>query len=375
MDDTHISSAALYEYRIPFTRPFVTAGQTFRERQGLIVELRSTAGMAGVGEIAPLPGFNRESLSEARSSAKPLLARLSDKPIPISPADMSDWWQTMPSLPLPPSVEFGIECALIDLASKHAHLPAARWLNARAGETVAVNAVISGSDAEIAASAKTKLSQGFRTFKLKIGGNTRAEDIRRIEMLRTTIGVAAEIRLDANGAYAFDDALALLPRVAQLRIEYAEEPLRDFNWNNLLMLKAAGSVPIALDESLSRVLESPHSISPRAFDVAIIKAPMIGGPTRCLERIRRLQQSGINCVVTSALDTAVGVSAALHLAAAAQLGNTACGLDTLDLLAHPLADHALVIKQGAMRLPASPGFAVALTAESMSCMTKVSNAD
>lgn len=374
MDHTRISSAQLYEYRIPFTRPFVTSGQTFRERQGLIAVLQSSEGETGLGEIAPLPGFNRENLNDARSVTESLLPRLPDQPIPTSPAEISDWWQAIHSSPLPPSVEFGIECAMIDLASQRAHRPAARWLNARSGETAVVNAVISGSDAEIAASAKTKLAQGYRTFKLKIGSNTMAEDIRRIELLRTTIGPAATIRLDANGAYTFDDALALLPRVAQLRIEYVEEPLRDLSWNKLLMLKAAGSVSIALDESLSLMLESQHSNSLRAFDVAIIKAPVIGGPTRCLDLIRRLRQNGIDCVMTSALDTAVGVSAALHLAAAAQLGDTACGLDTLDLLARPLPDHALVIDQGAIRLPASPGLAVVLTADSMSRLTRISDA-
>jgi len=371
MDHTRITDAALYQYRIPFTRHFVTAGQTFRERRGMIVVLQSSDGETGLGEIAPLPGFNREDLDEARSAAEFLLARLPDKPIPTSLATMSDWWQTIHASPLPPSVEFGIECALIDLASQRAHLPAARWLNARADTAVAVNAVISGSDSELAALAKTKVSQGYRTFKLKIGSNTMAEDIRRVELLRATIGAAATIRLDANGAYSFDDALALLPRLAQLRVEYVEEPLRDFSWDKLSMLKAASSVPIALDEALPQFLELPPSNSPRAFDVAIIKAPVIGGPTRCLELIRRLRRSGIDCVVTSALDTAVGISAALHLAAAAQLSNTACGLDTLDLLAHPLADHALAIENGTMRLPASPGFAVALTADSISRLTRI----
>lgn len=336
--------------------------------------LQSTDGETGLGEIAPLPGFNREDLNDARSETESLLPRLPGKPIPTSPAEISDWWQAIHPSPLPPSIEFGIECALIDLASRRAHLPAARWLNERSNEAAAVNAVISGSDAEIVASAKTKLSQGYQTFKLKIGSNTMAEDLRRIELLRATIGPAATIRLDANGAYTFDDALTLLPRVAQLRIEYVEEPLRDFTWNKLLMLKAACPLPIALDESLSQFLDLSASSGPRGFDVAIIKAPVIGSPTRCLELIQRLRRNGIDCVMTSALDTAVGVSAALHLAAAAQLGNTACGLDTLDLLAHPLADHALAIEDGTMRLPTSPGFAIALTADSMSCLTRISDA-
>lgn len=373
MGRTRIKSAQLFEYSVPFRRPFATSGQVLSSRCGLVIELESTEGVSGLGEIAPLSGFSRETLEVARTVALVSMRKIVGAAIPHA-------WSELPALigpletpvALPASVRFGLEGAVLDLASKAAHSPAARWINPAAHTGLSVNTVLTGTDTEIAESARSKYSEGYRTFKLKVGGRAIQEDVRRLQILRATTGADSLIRLDANRAWDFETANSFLEQVVGFSIEYIEEPLAKPSWADLARLRRSSAIPIALDESLPPWVQQHYeSRVPFPSDVAIIKPPVIGGLTRGLELIEWLQREGSKCVVTSALDTGIGISAIFHLALAARLGATACGLDTLELLTDTLVEPGFRRTGALLSVGAAAGLGVSLTGTARNSLTAI----
>lgn len=218
---------------------------------------------------------------------------------------------------------------------------AARWLRAtleaaRAGfpepvrARVPVNAIVSAVGPE-RAEARVR-EAGCRTVKVKVAepGETLEEDLARVEAVRRALGPDGAIRVDANMAWSPQQALVALRELAPLGLEYAEQPCRTVDELRELrsLLDAAGvAVPIAADESIR---QSANPLLVRGVaDVAIIKVQPLGGVRRCLELVEQL---GMPAVVSSAVETSVGLAAGVALAASLPELDHACGLETISLL-------------------------------------------
>lgn len=359
-----IETIRIYRYDIPFVRPFVTSRFILQNRSGLILELTTTSGQLGYGEIAPLPGFSRETIDDCAVAAVALVRELRHAELPDSPQALQLWSRSHQGLP--PCVIFGFESAVADLCAQATGITMAQWLRPNATQRVALNAVIAGNttDSDI----KAKCVEGYSTFKLKIGSTSIDEDVRRISEIRELIGSSAKLRLDANCAYDFESATKLIQHLAAFNIEYIEEPLKDATLANLAHLRNNSPIPIAIDETLisiyNRALDT-RRINLRApefldsFDVAIIKPSQMGSIIETIEFCERLIQSGKKIVVTSSLDTAIGVTTAIHIACALQVRD-ACGLDTAGLFVSQLTHSIGDLSAGYLSLPSRPGLGVAL---------------
>lgn len=206
--------------------------------------------------------------------------------------------------------------------------------------SIAINATV---PAVAAAEVPTVLARfdGCTTAKVKVAerGQTLADDIARVRAVREAMGDGALVRIDANGGWGVDEAVEALRALAEFELDYAEQPcarvdeLVEVRRRLTTNQKAGGSAPvrIAADESV-RKAEDPLAVArANAADLLIVKAQPLGGIARALEII---EQAGLPVVVSSALDTSVGIGMGLHLAAAlpehALAG--ACGLGTVALL-------------------------------------------
>lgn len=174
-------------------------------------------------------------------------------------------------------------------------------------------------------------SSGCATAKVKVAdpGTSLADDQARLEAVRDALGPDGLIRIDANGAWSVDDAAAalrLLDRAAG-GLEYAEQPCATVE--DLAALRRRVSVPIAADESIRRA-EDPYRVRDLgAADIAVLKVQPLGGVRACL---RIAEDIGLPVVVSSALETSVGIAAGVALAAALPELSHACGLATGRLL-------------------------------------------
>ena len=205
-------------------------------------------------------------------------------------------------------------------------------------EEVEVNATIPVLPPVLAARIATV--GGARTAKVKVAdpGSDLASDAQRLEAVRDAMGPDARIRIDANAAWTYDEALEALPVLDRAAggLEYAEQPCASLE--DLAALRRALDIPIAADESVRRAEDPLRVARAEAADLLVMKVQPLGGVTRCLELA---EEAGLPVVVSSALESSIGLGAGLALAAALPELPHACGLATATLLTGDLAPQPL----------------------------------
>jgi O-succinylbenzoate synthase len=197
-------------------------------------------------------------------------------------------------------------------------------------------------------------SGGCRTAKVKVAepGQSLSADLARVEAVADALGPGGRVRVDANGGWSVDaavHAISVLDGGAG-GLEYVEQPCATVE--ELARVRRRVDVPIAADESIRRAADPLRVRELEAADIAVLKVQPIGGVHACL---RVAEQIGLPVVVSSALETSVGLAAGLALAAALPELPYACGLNTLSLLDGDVTADPLRVEDGTMavRRPAA----------------------
>ena len=243
---------------------------------------------------------------------------------------------------------------------EYAPAEAARWLAAAVEaawlgwpapvrDEVPVNATVPAVPAERVAEVLARYD-GTTTAKVKVAepGQSLTDDLDRVAAVRDVLGRAGRIRVDANGAWSVDDAVRALTALAAHDLEYAEQPcatvpeLRDLR---LALARAGVAVPVAADESIRKADDPVLVAREGAADLVVVKVAPLAGVRRALEVVA---ECGLPAVVSSALDTSVGMRAGVALAAALPALDHACGLGTVALLEGDVTTDPLVPVRGVL---------------------------
>ncbi|GIH80496.1 o-succinylbenzoate synthase [Planobispora longispora] len=170
---------------------------------------------------------------------------------------------------------------------------------------------------------------GCETVKVKVAerGQAFAEDLARVEAVRDALGPDGRIRVDANGAWDVETAVARIAELDRFGLEYVEQPCATLD--ELARVRKRVEVPIAADESIRRAEDPLKVMAAEAADIAVVKVQPLGGVAAAL---RVVEACGLPAVVSSAVETSVGLAAGVALAAALPELPYACGLGTLSLL-------------------------------------------
>ncbi|MFC0675819.1 o-succinylbenzoate synthase [Brachybacterium hainanense] len=188
---------------------------------------------------------------------------------------------------------------------------------------------------------------GAGTAKVKVAdpGSSLAADAERLEAVREALGPAGRIRIDANAAWSLEQAIAAIPVLDRAAggLEYAEQPVASLE--DLAALRRRVQVPLAADELVRRAEDPLRVARAGAADLLVMKVQPLGGVRRCLELAER---AGLPVVVSSALETSVGISAGLGLAAALPQLPHACGLATASLLTADVTARTLRSREGSI---------------------------
>ena len=206
-------------------------------------------------------------------------------------------------------------------------------------DAVPVNVTVPACDPDRAAAIVR--AGGCTTAKVKVAerGQVLADDVARLEAVRDALGPTGLVRIDANGAWDVDAAVAairVLERAAG-GLEYVEQPCAAVE--ELAAVRRRVDVPIAADESIRRA-EDPYRVRDLdAADVAVLKVQPLGGVRACL---RIAEDIGMPVVVSSAVESSVGIAAGVALAAALPDLPHACGLATVQLLGDDVAAEPLL---------------------------------
>ncbi len=319
--------------------PFVSASGSLADRELVLVRLEDSGGWVGLGESAPLPdyhGVNVEDVLEALGACRDALAAAASG---ASPHEALAVWRAMAVLP----AVAAIDLALWDLEGRRAGEPVWRLLGARAAGPVEVNYTLAASDrAGAAAQAGTARAAGFRCVKAKVGIG---DDAGRLAAVRAVLGPDVAIRLDANGAWSEEEAVAALGVLAPTGIELCEEPVRGLAQTR--RVAAETSVPLALDETASAI----GALEDRVCQAVCLKIASFGGITGVVQAAYQARASGYEVYLASTLDGPLGIAAALHAAAVVH-PERACGLATLSLFADredplPARDGRIEVPEGA----------------------------
>lgn len=265
-----------HPYTLQFAAPWQTRRGSMTSRSGRLLQLTDAQGQSGWGDSAPLPGFG------------------------IAP-ELAD--------------AFARDCAELDLAAHAAGLPLNALLSGRAAVgAVAVNAnlgrLIDWQPSQLAEAC----AAGFRIVKFKLGCAPLADELNALSACCAALPSGMLLRLDANGAWNITEALGFISAADGMPIDMLEEPLRDPDCDSLARLQDGTSFPLALDESV-HLLTPAYFAAPPARRL-VLKPARFGGLRSTWKIGQNAQAAGIECVVTSALESACGLLACAHLAAA-----------------------------------------------------------
>ena len=224
-----------------------------------------------------------------------------------------------------------------------AHEAATEGWPAPVRDRVPVNVTVPAVDAERAHAIVA--TSGCRTAKVKVAepGQSEDDDLARVEAVRDALGPDGAIRVDANAAWDVDTAVARIKNLDRVGLKYVEQPCASAD--ELRALRRRIDVRIAGDEVVRRSAD-PLAVDLRdVCDVVVLKVQPLGGVRAAL---RVAEAHGLPCVVSSALESSVGIAAGVALAAALPELPFACGLATVALFTDDVTSTPLLPVDGAL---------------------------
>ena len=299
----------MYKYEIEertlhFKQPAGTSRGVYTTRRSWLVHL-SDGEREGVGECAPLPDLS----CDARPDYVDVLNKVCEDFCQTGEINYERWRDY-------PSMLFGLETAWLNMTNGDRLFDTAF---ARGEVGIPINGLVwMGSYEEMLRRMEEKLEKGFRCVKLKIGAIDFDQELDLIKRIRERFSFhEVELRLDANGAFKFEEALYKLELLSQYAIHSIEQPIKAGQWAYMAELCRESPLPIALDEELIGVNDPQtkrhmlNIIKPRYI---ILKPSLHGGMLGCREWIETARDMGIGSWITSALESNIGLNAIAQFA-------------------------------------------------------------
>ena len=333
-----------YSYDFELVEPLVTSVGTIERRKGFVLRIHSD-GFTGFGEAAPLSGFSIEDNAQTERDLQIGLEV-------VQKVGAVDALTELPSS-LCSSARFALELALLDWMAKQADAPLSFLLGGEGASFLPLTALIRTPE-----DARAAVERGHRVLKLKVGANPLDADVSHLEQIVESVEEQVILRLDANGAFSREQAIAFFEAVAHLPIESVEDPL------SLDALEAMPDlmrfrVGLGVDEALRHPQHMDRVFTPGFVDYVVLKPMWCGGLLQAHAMGMAAAQRGIGVALSTALDGAIGRAGCIQLAAALpQEALWPSGVDTGNWLKSDHADHDLTIAEGHLHLNLMPGIGI-----------------
>lgn len=292
--------ARYIKYTLQFKLPAGTSRGTLKTKDTyfLIIENK---GKIGIGECAMFKGLSIDDRPDYEEKLQWVCDSLSNNDFMV-----------LPKLTEFPSIQFGIEQAIISLGSANRFdLYPSEFT--RGNSSILINGLIWMGDEDFMLNqVEEKITAGFKTIKLKIGALDFEREIKILQSIRDRYtSEEIEIRLDANGAFSPDNALDKLEQLAKFQIHSIEQPIKPKQWEAMAQLCEKSPIPIALDEELIGVFNQDkinllETIKPQFL---ILKPSLLGGVAGCNQWIQLCAKQQIGWWITSALESNIGLNA------------------------------------------------------------------
>lgn len=298
----------IIHHQLEFVKPAKTSRNVFKERHIRYV-LLSENGITGIGEAAPLHLLSIDDVEDYDSKLEEVCTQLCKVKL-TSHLNLDLNFDL--NLNQYPSIRFGLETALLDL--KNGGRQIIFDTDFLRGKPIPINGLVWMADLDaMYDEAISKIQQGFRCIKFKVGQHDFDAECRLLERIRKEYSAfQLEIRLDANGALLQDEALTQLNELSRFDIHSIEQPIAVNQWDDMAKLCQESKIDIALDEELIgvEVFEKGNELLKHIEpQYVILKPNLIGGFTVSDEWIKLCRKHQIGWWATSALESNIGLNA------------------------------------------------------------------
>ena len=315
-----ISAGTVYALDIPFVEAFRHSAHARRACDSVILRVVDEDGVVGFGEGAPRPYVTGETpQSVVEHLVTELWPRLVGADLPDPAAEgLAALDEVIPETALggviaPNAARCALELALVDCGLRSRGTSLGALLRPRQ-QSISYSGVISAAEPELAARRARQMKLiGLEDVKVKVGIG---QDLERVRAVREAVGPEVSLRLDANGAWSLDEALAFSDAVVVFGIASLEQPLPRHAVADLSVLRKASGIPLVADESLVTLEDAERLLDAEAVDVFNVRISKCGGVHRSTQIICLADEAGVAVQLGSQVgETAVLSSAGRHVAA------------------------------------------------------------
>ncbi|MEK7836016.1 MAG: enolase C-terminal domain-like protein, partial [Pseudomonadota bacterium] len=261
---------------VPLIGEYKNAYRSKTVQKSALVRITESGGAIGLGNIDPSPGYSRESIED---SLRVLETRLAPLVVGMDPANIHRVLQKIePAAEGYFDAKAAIEMACVDLTARVCGVPVHTYLGGAVKDTLLFNAWIGILPPdEAAAETVAWQRRGFRSAKIKVGGNIEA-DRDRVKAVREAVGPDFKLRIDANAGYDADTSIRLARMVAPYGLQLFEQPVPEDDIAGMAHVRReAAGIPIMADESVLDHASLIRIIEARAADLVKVKVMKQGG--------------------------------------------------------------------------------------------------
>ncbi len=325
-----ISSIELYKLSIPLKQPFIISLGPQYDADNVIVVIKTKEGITGWGECSPYMSINGESMDTCFIVGQYLAKALKGK----DATDIEACTRAMDAvITRNENIKSAFDMALYDIAAQDAGLPLYQFLGGTKNKIISTDMTVGlGSPDKMAKEALEYKEAGFPSIKVKLGTTTEA-DVARIEAIRTAIGDAHPLRIDANQGWSVATAIATLQAISKYNIEHCEEPIARWNFMELPQVRAQSPIKIMADESCFDHHDAANLARIHAVDYFNIKLGKSGGILNALKIVETARAHHIKLQVGCFMESRLAITALVHFAYSS------------DLIVHYDLDTPLLLKE------------------------------
>jgi len=332
-----IQRIEVYEVTLRYKEPFTISAGTSIENRNTIVKIVTDYDVFGWGEASP----SQRVTDETPKTILKTLDKIGPQLIGMCPLRIAQDVDFMDKIvPGNPSAKATIDIALHDVLGKTACKPTWRILGGFRERVLTDITLSIKLPEEMAQDAVRAARNGFKALKVKVGINPK-EDVERIKRIREAVGEKIAIRIDANQGWTVAQAITVLKKLEEYDIQFVEQPIEAKNIHSLVKLKKNSSIPIMADESVHSPTDALRLIKEEAVDMINIKLMKSGGIYNARKIAAIAEAADVPCMIGCMGESAIGITAAVHFAAATK------NVQYADLDCDILLADKLVIKGGA----------------------------
>lgn len=307
-----ITRVEIYRLNIPLKAPVTIAIGTITEARNILVKIITDDGTYGLGEGAPFWMIVGETQDSCLATARDFAQLLIGKYVWDIEGNLRilDQYLTRNY-----TCKSAFDMAMYDAAAKYANMPLYQFLGGSKKTITTDETIYLGTPEAMAADAVAIKGRGAEAIKVKLG-KVPDEDIRRIRAIREAIGEGLPLRVDANQGWDYVSAVRVLKAIEKYDVQYCEQPVKYWDFENLARVRANSPIPICADESLFTHIDALQLVRQQAVDYFNIKLSKSGGIHTALKINAIAEAAGVPCMIGCMSESRLGITANAHLASA-----------------------------------------------------------